>query len=190
MSQNPSPSRPPEPENKAQSAATVSPAGQDAAVWKALALSLGLVLLALVLYLLSTGPASEEASTAPEGEYAAQGEPSQPEEYAEEEEAKQPPPPAAAPAPPPAPPAGEAPRSRAPSRSAEPAQPPTLSSVRVVSLGFSPTPSLRVVALRIGGGLPTFLREGDTIGDLKVIAILADRVRVTRGGKTYEIPVN
>ena len=65
--------------------------------------------------------------------------------------------------------------------------PAALKSVHVVSVGYSPQPSNRVVALRIGGSLPYILHEGDTIGDMKILAILNDRVQVKQNGKTYEI---
>jgi hypothetical protein len=88
-----------------------------------------------------------------------------------------PPPLVAAPRPRPAPPAAGA--------NSQTQLPP----LKVVSLGYSDAPSLRVVALRIGGGLPYFLHEGEKIGEVHVVSIMADRVQVKVGDKTYEVPV-
>jgi len=42
---------------------------------------------------------------------------------------------------------------------------------------------------RIGGALPYFLHEGDTVGAIKIVAIMQDRVQISHKNKMYEIRV-
>jgi hypothetical protein len=143
--------------------------------WKIAALAIALVILAILLFFLFTGATPDQTSAPAEHE----------EEYAEEEEA--------APAPPP-PAMADDPRPSPPSRPSSPSsdsdqQASPLPPMNVLSVGYSPMPALRVVALRIGGALPYFLHEGDTIGKIKILTIMQDRVHISHNGKTYEIRV-
>jgi hypothetical protein len=188
MSQNPSPSRPPDPTNEGTGRVPSAIGGDSSSqVWKFIALALALVLLGVLVFSWYPGPTPEQAQGPQTEEQATEDEEAQEEEAAPQEK----PAPAPAPAPPPV---ADDPRPspRSSSRGDEPqAGPPSfLANIHVLSVGYSPLPARRVVALRIGGGLPYFLREGDTIGDMKIVAILTDRVQVTQGGKTYDILVS
>ena len=182
MSQPSSPARAPDPSRDIGSA---PPGGGGQAprqqspdqAWKIAALAVALVILAILLYLVFAGPTMEPASAPAEDEA----------EYTEEEEAEEP-----AQAPPPA--MADDPRPSPSSRPSSPSsegssQPAALPPLNVLSVGYSPMPALRVVALRIGGALPYFLHEGDTIGAIKILAIMQDRVHISHKGKTYEIRV-
>jgi hypothetical protein len=57
--------------------------------------------------------------------------------------------------------------------------------VRLVTLGYSATPRLRVAALMINGGLPVMLHEGEKNGGIEVSSILSDRVYFRYAGHTY-----
>jgi hypothetical protein len=184
MSQPSSPARAPEP---ARDPASAPPGGGGQAppqqapdqAWKIAALAVALVVLAILLFFLFTGPTVDQTSAPAEDEA----------EYAEEEEAEEPdhapPPPAMADDPRPSPSAR--PSSPSSEGSSQPASP--LPPMNVLSVGYSPMPALRVVALRIGGALPYFLHEGDTIGAIKILSIMQDRVHISHNGKTYEIRV-
>lgn len=189
MSQNPSPARPADPGHEAPSRQpTTSGSGDSSSqVWKFIALGLGLVLLGLLLFSWYPGSTPEQAQQPAEEEQATEDAQAQQDEEAEKEKEK----PTPAPAPPPV---ADDPRPSSRSSggggSDAPQPPPSpLANVHVLSVGYSTLPSRRVVALRIGGGLPYFLREGDTIGDMKILAILTDRVQISQNGKTYEIAV-
>jgi hypothetical protein len=181
MSQTSSPARAPEPTRDLGSppgGGGQGPRQQSPdQAWKIAALAVALVILAILLFFLFTGVAPDQTTA-----------PAQEEEYAEDEETEE-----SAPAPPP-PAMADDPR---PSPSASPSapssdgssKPAALPPMNVLSVGYSPLPALRVVALRIGGALPYFLHEGDTIGAIKILAIMQDRVHISHGGKTYEIRV-
>jgi hypothetical protein len=182
MSQPSSPARAPEPPRQPANAppggggqAPRQPASDQA--WKIAALAVALVVLALLLFILFTGATVDQTSAPEEAEYA--------EEEEAEEPAHAPPPPAMADDPRPRPSAP--PPSRSSEGSSQQAAP--LPTLNVLSVGYSPMPALRVVALRIGGALPYFLKEGDTIGAIKVLAIMQDRVHISHNGKKYEIRV-
>jgi hypothetical protein len=131
--------------------------------------ALALVILAATYYVLFAGSKTEQ--TAPVEHEA---------EVAEETEGEEP-----APAPPPPAMGDPVPSSHA----AGGAEPSPLPPLNVLSVGYSPSPAHRVVALRIGGALPYFLHEGDTVGQIKVLAIMQDRVQISHKSKTYEIRV-
>jgi hypothetical protein len=78
-----------------------------------------------------------------------------------------------------------APSRRSPTK--KPGPPGKLPPVRVLSVGYSTEPRLRVAALRIGGGLPVFLHEGDSVGAIKVEAIMSDRIHISHGGETFVV---
>lgn len=182
MSQPSSPARPVDPPRDpntlGQSGQRPSQNAPDQA-WKLAALAVALVILAVLLFFLFTGPTSEQ-SAAPQEEPAAE----------EEEAAEEPPPP-----PPSASSDDPRPSSHPSGGSSSGGSAPAaqdsgeLPSLNVLSVGYSPTPALRVVALRIGGALPYFLHEGDSIGDLKILSIMYDRVQISHKGKKYEIKV-
>jgi len=178
MSRPSIPARPVEPpretNTQAQAPAPAPPSAQNAPnqAWKIVVLAVALLVLAVVgLYFFFAGPTTEES--------AAPVEPAYSEEEAPEE------------APAPAPAGGSAEDSRAMqlsgqgAASAEGALPP----LNILSVGYSPVPALRVVALRLGGALPYFLHEGESIGDIKILAIMSDRVQISHKGKNYEIKV-
>lgn len=180
MSPTSSPARPVEPgrDTNAQFPAPHRP-GQNAPdqAWRIVALAVALVVLAVLLFFLFAGPTTEQ-SAAPKEEASSE------EDEAEEE-------PAPAPAPPPP---AEYPRPSGRSSSGQgsdssPPQEAVLPPLQVLSVGYSPMPALRVVALRIGGALPYFMHEGDSIGDIKILAIMSDRVQISHKGKKYEIKV-
>jgi hypothetical protein len=176
MSQPSSPARPdPARDTNAQSAAPAPAPAQSSSdqAWKIVALAVALMVLALLLFFLFTGATTEQSA------------PPQEETSAEEEEAEE----APAPAPPPS---ADDPRpsSRSSSRGSEGTSAPPdgeLPPLNILSVGYSPVPALRVVALRIGGALPYFMHEGDSIGDVKILAIMSDRVQISHKGKKYEI---
>lgn len=142
-------------------------------IWKLVALGVALLILAVSLFYLISGPTADTAQE--EEEYTT-----------EEEEPKAPP----ATTPPPAFRDDVRPMpQRNPDRLKTSAPKPALPPMHVLSVGFSHVPSLRVVALRIGGALPYFMHEGETIGDIKILAIMADRVQISHAGTTYEIKI-
>jgi hypothetical protein len=143
-----------------------------------MALAVAILILAVLLLFLFTGPTTEQSAAPNE------------EAYSDEEEAEEAPAPAPAPAPPPP---ADAPRpavgSSGQASDSSPPQEATLPPMQVLSVGYSDVPALRVVALRLGGALPYFMHEGDSIGDIKILAIMFDRVQISHKGKNYEIKV-
>jgi hypothetical protein len=57
--------------------------------------------------------------------------------------------------------------------------------VRLVTLGYSATPRLRIAALMINGGLPVMLHEGESNRGIEISSILSDRVYFRYAGHTY-----
>jgi hypothetical protein len=138
--------------------------------WKLVALAVAFVILAVALWIYLSSPKVEQSPAPVEDEGAVV-----------DEQAEEP-----APASPPAPMMEEPKPS---GHSAGGSDAPALPPLNLLSVGYSPSPASRVVALRIGGALPYFLHEGDSVGAIKILAIMQDRVQISHKNKTYEIRV-
>ena len=61
------------------------------------------------------------------------------------------------------------------------------STVRVMSIAYSPDMSLRAVTLRIGDARPVTLHEGESASGVEVQLILRDAVYIRQGGNVVAL---